>query len=75
MFKIVDVGCLIFIQCLPKASVQFLLPFNTISITVSKALADNRSVGLIKFPAALFNNPSIFPNFTSVASKTASTSV
>src|SRR5690606_28892950 len=32
------------IQCFPKASVQFLLPFKTISIMVSNAFADKRSV-------------------------------
>ena len=35
---------------------QFLLPFNTISIIVSKAEAESRSVGEMKFPAALFTN-------------------
>ena len=46
--------CLVSIQCLPNANVQFLEPFKTISITVSNALADKRSVGAIKLPAALF---------------------
>jgi hypothetical protein len=33
------------------------------SITVSKAFADNRSVGEIKLPAALFNKTSTFQSF------------
>ena len=38
-------------------------PFKTMSIMVSKAFADKRSVGEIKFPAALFSKTSTLPNF------------
>ncbi|MNL48738.1 hypothetical protein D3C87_1716170 [compost metagenome] len=62
IFKIVEDVCLVSIQCFPKASVQFFVPFNTMSITVSKALADSLSVGEMKFPAALFSKTSTFPN-------------
>jgi hypothetical protein len=34
------------------------------SITVSKAFADNRSVGEIKLPAALFNKTSTLPKLS-----------
>ena len=53
---------------------QFLVPFKTISIIVSNAFADKRSVGEIKLPAALFNNTSIGPKALIAASRIASTS-
>ncbi|MCY1551265.1 hypothetical protein D9M68_875820 [compost metagenome] len=66
-------GCLAAIQCLPKASVQFTEPFKTMSMILEKALADKRSVGEIKLPAALFNKASTLPNFASASANTFST--
>ena len=43
-----------FIMRLPTSSVKLTVPFNTMSIIVLNALADNLSVGDTKFPAALF---------------------
>jgi hypothetical protein len=40
----------------PNASVQFLVPFKTISITVSNAFADKRSVGEMKFQQHYLKN-------------------
>ena len=63
-----------FIHFFPRVSEKFIVPFKTISITASNALVDNLSVGLIKFPAALFNKQSILPNFLKESVITFSTS-
>jgi hypothetical protein len=60
MFKTVEEACLL--SNVYQSEVQF-CP-NTMSITVSKAFADNRSVGEIKLPAALFNKTSTFPKLS-----------
>ena len=62
-----------FIHFFPRVSEKFIVPFRTISITASNALVDNLSVGLIKFPAALFNRQSILPNFLKESEITFST--
>ena len=45
--------CLAAMSLFPTSNVIFAVPFSTISITVLNAFGDNRSVGEIKFPAAL----------------------
>src|SRR5690606_2317709 len=58
-------GCRLAIQCLPKANVQFTVPFRTMSIIVENAFDDSLSVGEIKLPAALLISPCISPNRSS----------
>src|SRR5690606_19997970 len=53
IFKTVLLVSFFSIQCFPNASVQFFVPFKTMSIIVSKAFAESLSVGEMKFPAAL----------------------
>ena len=64
MVTIFNTLALIFslIHFFPRVNVKFTVPFKTISIIASKALVDNLSVGLIKFPAALLTKQSTFPN-------------
>jgi hypothetical protein len=49
MFKTVEEACLLSINVYQSESTVF-VPLNTMSITVSKAFADNRSVGEINYP-------------------------
>src|SRR5690606_39835780 len=54
--------CLFAIQCLPNASVQLAVPLSTMSMIVANALAERRSVGEMKLPAALLSRASTWPN-------------
>src|SRR5690606_30855952 len=66
--------CRLAIQFLPKVNVQLTVPLRTMSIIVEKAFAERRSVGDIKFPAALLIKTSTLPKRSSLASKSFSTS-
>ena len=62
------------IQCLPKASVQFTVPWSTMPMITSKALGLSRSVGLMKLPAALLISASQVPKRSMTAATSLSTS-
>ena len=57
----------------PTSSVRNAVPFSTISIIVWNALADKRSVGEIKFPAALWMTTFGRPSSDSILSTAAFT--
>uniref|UniRef100_A0A6B0UVT4 Uncharacterized protein n=1 Tax=Ixodes ricinus TaxID=34613 RepID=A0A6B0UVT4_IXORI len=58
---------------LPTSSVTIAVPLSTMSTMVLQALADSRSVGLMKLPAALFTTMSGRPSSFSQRSTAAAT--